>query len=281
MKLTHIASQMVISKEAIDEIDRLEPRRICFSTTHKNSLIHEQGTSYIGKFSIPYTDTIYPIFYRITDIELFHSSKYNNYWRSIKTIEEFEKIENFVDDLKDIVFLRDTLALSIALSINIGENNNRTKIGDLEYRAKYHNDKNAIEELAEHCVNICKKLPYYKDVVTFCAVPPSKNDEINLPNKIVSIIEDKYKINNISNYLYWNNTKKSLRNLSMNEKWNELEKADLCINKDLTGKTIVLIDDLYQSGMTMQYVAMKLQQTGADKIYGLAFVKSRRNTDNQ
>ncbi len=44
---------------------------------------------------------------------------------------------------------------------------------------------------------------------------------------------------------------------------------------------ILLLDDLYQSGITMQYVAMKLQKAGAEKIFGLSIVKSLNDTDNQ
>jgi hypothetical protein len=277
----YIPSQMVISKEEIDKIYHLEPRRICFSTTHKTSLSYKQGDGYIGKFaSIPYTNTIYPIFYKMTGLELF-PSKYGTHWRYIKDIEELNKIENFITELKDIIFLRDTLALSIALSINKDEQRNRTEVGELEFQAKSNDDENATRQLADRCMEICKKLPYYNDVTTFCAVPPSKNGERNLPNKIVSIIEDKFKINNISNKLCWNNTKKPLKDVYVNEKWSELENANLCVNGDLTDKIIILVDDLYQSGMTMQYVAMKLQQAGAGKIYGIALVKSWRNTDNQ
>ncbi len=45
-------------------------------------------------------------------------------------------------------------------------------------------------------------------------------------------------------------------------------------------KTIILIDDKYQSGITIQYIAMKLQQAGAHEVYGLSFVKTLRDKDN-
>jgi predicted amidophosphoribosyltransferase len=37
------------------------------------------------------------------------------------------------------------------------------------------------------------------------------------------------------------------------------------------------MDDLYQSGTTMQFVAMKLKQAGARHVYGLALVKALSN----
>lgn len=37
-------------------------------------------------------------------------------------------------------------------------------------------------------------------------------------------------------------------------------------------------DDLYMSGVSMQYVAMKLKEAGASRVLGLSIVKSRSNT---
>ena len=195
--------QINITKESIDEMYDLEPKRICFSTTHKNSLVREEG-EYIGKFSIPFADSIYPIFQEMTDIDLF-PSKYSDsgLWRSIRCIDEYDIIENFINEVYELVFLRDTLALSIALSINIGEDDKRTEIGNLEYRAKYLNDNNATVKIANHCIHICNKLPYYKNTINYCAVPSGKSGEKNLPNRVVKIMENKIEINNISDKLYW------------------------------------------------------------------------------
>ncbi len=49
----------------------------------------------------------------------------------------------------------------------------------------------------------------------------------------------------------------------------------------VTGKSIVLIDDLYQSGVTLWSLARFLKAQGAHRVYGLACVKSCRDTDNQ
>ena len=49
---------------------------------------------------------------------------------------------------------------------------------------------------------------------------------------------------------------------------------------EVKGRKILLIDDLYQSGITMNYVAMLLLEQGAKKVYGLACEKTCRNDDN-
>jgi orotate phosphoribosyltransferase-like protein len=45
-------------------------------------------------------------------------------------------------------------------------------------------------------------------------------------------------------------------------------------------KTIVVVDDLYQSGLTINYIAEELRQVGAKEVFGLAAVKTLRNDDN-
>jgi len=44
--------------------------------------------------------------------------------------------------------------------------------------------------------------------------------------------------------------------------------------------TILLIDDLYQSGTSLNYAAMLLMGAGAERIFGLACEKTIRNDDN-
>ena len=46
---------------------------------------------------------------------------------------------------------------------------------------------------------------------------------------------------------------------------------------DLNGKTVLLVDDMYQSGITLQYIAMRLKERGADRVFGMALVKSLGN----
>ena len=45
-------------------------------------------------------------------------------------------------------------------------------------------------------------------------------------------------------------------------------------------KIVLLIDDLYQSGVTMNYAAMMLLGEGAKAVLGLACEKTCRNDDN-
>lgn len=268
-----------ITKKKIDDIPT--PKRVCFASYHKNSLKRvDSGGRWVGKFNIPFWETIGPIFEESTGISL-SESQYGGYWFSIQNEEDFEVIEDFVDSFRDIVFLRDRLALSIALAENLLESGEeRTEIGELEYRAKYWSVQESIHRLANICIDTINSLPFYKDVDIFCAVPPSDNVTINLPCKIINCISQSYEIEDITHNLKWEYPKASLKSLSKDDKWTALKEANLQVNVELNGKVIILIDDLYQSGLTIQYVAKKLIEAGAAQVFGVCLVKSRRDTDN-
>ena len=51
-------------------------------------------------------------------------------------------------------------------------------------------------------------------------------------------------------------------------------------NGIFTNKRVLLLDDLYPSGVSMNYCAPLLVQAGAKKIFGLACEKTCRNDDN-
>ena len=271
--------QRRITKETIDAIP--SPKRICFSSFHKNSLKKDTtGSKWIGKFTIPFSDTILPIFVSYTGITLFES-RFGGHWVSVQSEDDFELIDKFVTDFNNIVFLRDTLALSIALAENFSEDGqSRTEIGQLEFLAKYWGKEEAIQRLSIECIDTINRLPFYKDINIFCGVPPSDNKTQNLPSKIIERIGLSYDINDITPNIRWRNPKESLKSLPKEEKWQALISADLQVDTDLSGQTIILIDDLYQSGLTIQYIAMKLIEAGADRIYGVCLVKSRSDSDN-
>ncbi len=273
--------QAPISRESVEEVLATRPRRICFASTHRNALRHDPGESWIGRFAVPFSETVYPVFHAETGLELFLNRKYGNWWRSIRTDEEYETIQRWVDANRELVFLRDRLALSIALGEHMDAPGGRSEIGELEYRAKYHRDPSAIDALARKCETTIRRLAYYRDATGVCAVPPSPEKSFDLPSRLAGTISERLGMRNLTNTIGWRSRKPSLKEVPFNEKWDTLEQVDLSCGRDVAGQKIILVDDLYQSGITMQYVAMKMIESGAEHVYGLALVKALRDTDNE
>jgi hypothetical protein len=252
-----------------------DTKRINFSTSHKEALKGSiEGSK--AKINLPFADTIKPILETKLGTVLF-STKYGGVWRLIDSDTEFDTFQDFVKLYNDIVFLRDNLDLSIALSMNFN-NETYTKIGSLEYQAKFQDNRTAEAELVNICKDWITELPFYKDSDYICAMPSSNPNERSLPMRIVNSLAG-FKFKDISEDVFWIDKKKKIKDAgTIDEKLEILLESELKISCKLDGKTVILLDDLYMSGISMQFVAMKLKEAGAKRVFGLCIVKSRSNT---
>jgi len=273
-----------ITKESVEEARAKEPKRICFATTHATEPKRSKRDGYAGSFNVPFGDG----FARLFPYDLFpnrHDSYHeDSVWRSISSKEEFEEIDAWVKQQENRVFLRDCLSASIAMSYNFTDRHEgeRTEIGALEYRAKQHQDMDAVEALAGHCRDTIMEIPLYREADLLCAPPPRPSKEFDLPSQVVSIVSNWIGKDDITGHFRFNAEKKPVKSATLDEKWAAWDTARLAFEGiDITGKKIVLIDDKYQSGTTIQYIAMKLQEAGADQVHGLSMIKTMRDTDNQ
>lgn len=268
--------QKTITLEKIKEmLSDNSTKRINFSSTHAQALKKKNDG---WKIILPFEESIQPIIKEKinNDIRLFNS-EFGGVWRFIKNEAEYIKWSDFIKQYKDVVFLRDCLDISLSLSMNFIENENRTEIGELEYQSKFNSDQSAEEKLVCFCEKWINELPYYKNADLICAVPSKTQD--NLPQRIVS--ELKINATNISNTIFWNSKTKNVKDAeNVEDKIKILEESGFTINNEeqLKNKVIILFDDLYMSGVTLQYIAMKLKEAGAQRVLGLTIVKSRSNS---
>lgn len=269
----------IINRKTILEVHSQEPKRICFNSTHRNPLKQVNYTNGIKwAFFVPFEESLSKIFESETSLELY-KMKNEKFWCPIKEEDKYNTIKTFIETYKYNVFLRDTLNVSMALSEYQNQNKERTEVGELEYQAKYHSSEDALNKLAEKTKWFIQNTPYYKNAYYICGIPSKKNLPANISNKVA---EGYDKIIDISRYLYWENSEKEdIKNLDFENKWDKLDKAGLKIDYELKNKTLILLDDMYQSGTTMQYVAMKFIEAGVENIFGLSIVKARKDTDNQ
>lgn len=140
-------AQGEISKDTVANALKRKPRRICFASTHKNALKRKEGDRWVGSFSVPFPESVYPIFYKMTDLDLRESAKVfegqqrPGWWRSVRDEEEFEKIEEWMREMDSLVFMSDQLALSVSLGEYQTPEGGRSEIGELEYQAKWKQDE--------------------------------------------------------------------------------------------------------------------------------------------
>lgn len=153
-----------------------------------------------------------------------------------------------------------------------------TEVGSLEHYAKEEQNRNAINELAKRLAEVVTSHPTLARVDVIAAMPPRPSKKFHLPVELV---------NEIGGILgrgvglkLTKDEHSKLRGLAMGDKLAALNGV-FHLEESVEGRTVLFIDDLYQSGTTAWSLAKFLKENGAREVYALACVKSWRDTDNQ
>jgi hypothetical protein len=204
--------------------------------------------------------------------------------------ETLVRVRAWIDLVGRFVAIRDCLALSFALDYDREEGNpklGQTRIGVLRTRAKPYDAQptadtiKAADKLAGKCRAFLDQMTCYDSADAIVAMPPSSPDKaFDLPAHIASKLAVDLGRDDLSSAVTTVRARPQLKNLALAKKLAAL-RGSIRVDADaLERRVVLLVDDLYQSGVSMNYVAMKLLQAGARKVFGLACEKTCRNDDN-
>ncbi|CAA6603799.1 conserved hypothetical protein [Rhodospirillaceae bacterium LM-1] len=272
-----------ITKERVEKLHALTPKRISFAYANKEQP-RRSSSPYIGIFTVSFVETIGLLFNAETGLDLYYSPKNSKFIHSFKSENDFLLVSDWVRRQGTRHFLRDCLELSVALDQNLTDNQNstHTQLGKWESMAKGQFSQEAIAGLVGCYVSTIRELPFYRDTRYIAAVPPRPGKLYDLPSTLAAKIAEALGIENLTTRFSYAGQKGAIKTLSINDKWAAWEQAGLSFSPALENRpSIILIDDKYQSGITLQFVASKLRAAGAGDIYGLCAVKTLRDDDNQ
>jgi hypothetical protein len=282
LQLASVPEKRITRDSLMDFIHDEDTKRINFASTHASSLHKDENG--MGWINLPFTETFE--YFARKELELsrvlFRRSNGKGYYRRIAENEEYSKCESFWSKYWNLVFLKDCLDLSVALSMHETmeeERPKRTELGQHEYNLKYHSghmdtsvDSQYIVKLLQHWLN---ELPYYNWADYICAVPSRHPFMKGLIKNLTD-----FDFVDISDCLSWQNKVGDVKNQTSAEaKLNLIDSWGLRIDEALNLKdsTVLLVDDMYRSGVTMQYIAMKLKEHGVKRVFGLALCKALGN----
>jgi hypothetical protein len=279
------------NRDDIERMLNLSPRRVQLSTEWQ-CLHPPQNDNGDWSLVFPFKETLGLAFTRMCSVR--HIGIRDGGGRAYTFIKEparVDHVDSWIQSVGRFVALRDCLTLSFAIDYDreLGDPTRpRTKIGALRSRAKPYNESpnashyQAAKDLAHELATTLRTLTCYEQIDGIISMPPSDPSKpFDLPAVIVSELSQIMSINHLRSAATTRATREQLKNSSLSKKLDILLNSVQIDAGVVAGKTILLIDDLYQSGASMNAVGMMLLSAGAEAVYGLACEKTCRNDDNR
>ena len=157
-------------------------------------------------------------------------------------------------------------------------NTERSPVGELLYQLKNNGDLTAVDELLDAAETFVRQ--WNPDVDVIVPVPPSNQNRKVQPVFLVGEqLSSRLELEWVSDSIVKTKPTAQLKDVFDLDKRNELLEGIFAVKSgDLEGKTVLLFDDLYRSGATMNAVADVLQDEGhVGAIYALTLTRTRSN----
>lgn len=290
--------QNPITEDRIREMVNWEPRRIKLASDEWREVLHQpREKDQNWSLFLPFPETLKNAFKTMcVDVAHYaHTTEENRCCIFLNSSQDDEgesvrKAKAWIQTVGEYIAIRDCLALSYALDYTFvtqgGIQGGRTEVGDLCRRAKlYEGDRSydlrAADQLAERLVSFLREMDCYDSADCVVAMPSSlPKKTFDLPRYLAGKIASATEKENLCEGVRTVKQRKRLGKLPVDEKLNALKGTVHADGKEFTGKTVLIVDDLYQSGTSLNYVAMLLLAAGAKKVFGLACEKTLTNDDN-
>jgi predicted amidophosphoribosyltransferase len=158
----------------------------------------------------------------------------------------------------------------------------RSPIGELLYRLKYQADQSALPAIVEVASHFLKtRLSWNIDgsLNGIVPVPPSTPRNFQPVIAIAKGIGAQMNIQLYQNALKKIKATPALKNVFDYQKRLEVLNNVFAVNEQLQQKNVVLFDDLYRSGATLQVITRVLYEQGkVNNVYVLTLTKTRSKT---
>lgn len=199
---------------------------------------------------------------------------------------DITELDNFLKMLTNVVCIEDELAASFALGYHFHtsyEGEGRTAVGDKVYKAKPYKarvNQQHIENadvLAIWYKSFISRHPLYQQADYVVPVPGKPDKYFDLPSYIATTICRDLHMVDGSDYIMRIKETKSQKDVPLDKRQENVQDA-FAVKSDAPfyGKSVIIVDDIYDTGSTINELGRLLKEAGAT-VYGLAAtVISRR-----
>jgi predicted amidophosphoribosyltransferase len=181
-----------------------------------------------------------------------------------------------------------TLDVHVTSSVFLGDDQNgraqfdttRSALGELLYKLKYNNQLQAATQIAAIMAAFFTDKPVVLSRIDLVVPMPASTQRTVQPvNAIASQLAASLHKPYSENAIRKTKETPTLKNITDLEHRREvLDGAFEADKKQVSGKGVLLVDDLYRSGSTANAVTLAIIAAGASRVYFLAATRTRSNT---
>jgi hypothetical protein len=200
------------------------------------------------------------------------------------------KAQAWLETVGQYVAIRDWLELCFALDYDRDHGRldaARTRIGALRFRAKPLDDRptpeviQAADVLTAACLEFLERMTCYHGADAVAAAPPARADQsYHLPGYVTQGIAKARGLLNLSGAIRTVRDRPDTKRRPLDAKLKNISGSVALDAEAFNGHTVILVDDIYQSGTSLNYLAKLLYEAGAAGVYGLVCEKTSRDDDN-
>ena len=150
---------------------------------------------------------------------------------------------------------------------------NRSSTGELAYRLKYQGDLEAIPPLVEQSVTLISEHPELAQVDTILPVPPSSPRQVDPVSTFALALGQHIGIPVMKSLAKTRQTSPQKELHTLAQKLANVAGA-FGIQTPVKGKRLLVVDDLFDSGATLEEITRLLQKAGAAKICVLTLTRT-------
>jgi len=149
----------------------------------------------------------------------------------------------------------------------------RSPVGELAYRLKYQNDLSALPPLVEQALALCAEHPELADVDAIVPVPPSTPRPSDPVSALADALGTRLERPVQRVVVKTRNTKPQKEMHTLAQKRANVAGA-FAVRGDVRGQRLLILDDLYDSGATLEEVCRVLRQAGAARLCVLTLTRT-------
>jgi predicted amidophosphoribosyltransferase len=151
----------------------------------------------------------------------------------------------------------------------------RTEIGELLFKLKYRNDEGAMADLVDAAEAFIAS--WRTDFSVIVPVPPTRTYRVLQPVlRLASAVGARLGVAVAADAVRKLRSFSELKNVyDAEERRKLLEGAFEVKPKHVSGERVLLFDDLYRSGATMNAIAERIAAAGASQVFAFAFTQTR------